>query len=175
VAFDELTAANFTHDLTYGAIPTRTINGVDYKEFLLDINQVNSSSLLSLDKVQVYTSATGGATTTNVSSLGTLRYDLDTGGDSWIKMDYALGSGSGQGDMRMYIPVTAFGNTTANQFVYLYSLFGTNFETNDGFEEWAIQDASGSVVPIPSAVWAGGSGLLGLAGFSVIRRRRTGN
>lgn len=172
VPFDELNAANFTHDLTYGAIPTRTINGVDYKEFLLDINQVNSgtNSLLSLDKVQIYTSATGGATTTNVSTLGTLRYDIDAGGDNWVKLDYNLGSGSGQGDMRMFIPVSAFAGATANTFVYLYSMFGINWASNDGFEEWAIQNATG-VVPVPSAVWAGGSCLLGLAGFSAVRRR----
>src|SRR5687767_3912253 len=32
-AFDENSSPTFTHDLTFGEIPTKTISGVQYKEF----------------------------------------------------------------------------------------------------------------------------------------------
>ena len=35
-------------------------------------------------------------------------YDLDAGGDNWIKLDYSLNSGSGSGDMVAYIPNSLF-------------------------------------------------------------------
>ena len=172
VAFDEHTDPNFTHNLTFGDIPNRVIAGVTYKEFILDINQTSPNSLLSLDKVQVYTSAVGSQTTSTVSSLGALVYDMDAGSDSWVKLDYNLASGSGQGDMRMFVPLSAFGGASASTFVYLYSFFGTNFATNDGFEEWAVQTPDAAVVPLPTSAAAGGALLLGLAGFRRLRSRR---
>jgi hypothetical protein len=80
LAFDENNSPNFTRNLTFGEVPTVTVNGTAYKEFLLDINQTNSSPLLSLDQLKIFTSAIGSQTTTDVNSLGTLRYDLDAGG-----------------------------------------------------------------------------------------------
>lgn len=162
VPFDELTAANFTHDLQLNQIPTRVISGTSYYEFWLDINQNNGNSLLSLDKIQLYTSAIGSQNTTNVSSLGVLRYDLDLGGDNWIKMDYALASGSGQGDIRMYVPVSFFSGALGTDFLYLYSRYGDNLASNDGFEEWAIR-----TVPGPGA-----GVVLGLGCVVAARRRR---
>ena len=170
VAFDENTSPNFTRNLTFGDIPTRVIGGVAYKEFLLDINQTNATPLLSLDKVQIYSSLVGSQTTSNVSSLGALVYDLDAGGDSWVKLDYSLEYGSGASDMRMFVPVSAFGAITGNTFIYLYSFFGTNFATNDGFEEWAIQSPD-AIVPLPTAALAGGAMLLGLVATRRLTRR----
>jgi hypothetical protein len=67
----------------------------------------------------------------------------------------------------MYIPLSNFAGATDNQFVYLYSQFGTNFASNDGFEEWAVQSAT-QIVPLPLGSIAGGLGLLTVA---AIRRR----
>jgi hypothetical protein len=170
LAFNENSSPNFTRNLTYGDIPTRVIGGVSYKEFILDINQTSATSLLSLDRIQIYSSAVGSQTTSNVSSLGALVYDLDAGGDSWIRLDYNLASGSGQGDMRMFVPVSAFGSITGNTFIYLYSFFGTNLVSNDGFEEWAVQSPT-DIVPLPPAALAGGALLVGLAGLRLRNRR----
>src|SRR5581483_9329585 len=67
--------------------------------------------------------------------------DLDAKGedhtDHWVKMDYRLNSGSGSGDVLVYIPEAAFVRTSENPYVYLYSKFGVNFAGNSGFEEWA--------------------------------------
>jgi hypothetical protein len=170
VAFDENTSGNYTRNLQLGDVPVRVINGVAYKEFLLDINQTNASPLLSLDQVKIFTSTVGSQTTNNVASLGTLRYDMDAGGDSWVKMDYSLASGSGQGDVRMLVPVSDFAGATDNQFVYLYSQFGTNFASNDGFEEWSVQSEQ-QIVPLPLGSMAGGLGLLTVAALRRKARR----
>jgi len=166
--FDENNSPNFTRNLTFGEVPTVNVNGTDYKAFLLDINQTGSSPLLSLDQVKIFASGTGSQTTTNVNSLGTLRYDLDAGGDNFVKLDYSLNTGSGSGDMFMLVPVSAFGNTGANEFVYLFSRFGDNNANNAGFEEWAIV----SPVPLPTSAWAGLAGL-GFAGLRWGLRRRS--
>jgi hypothetical protein len=167
LAFHENTSPQFTRDLTFGAVPTIKVDGVVYKEFMLDINQQAAEPLLSLDQVQIYASETGGQTTSNVSSLGALVFDIDAGGDNWVKLDYNLGTGSGQGDMRLLVPVSAFGTATAGTFIYLYSVFGENHANNDGYEEWAVFDSS--VVPLPPAVFVGLSGLF-MAG--IVRRLR---
>jgi hypothetical protein len=170
VRFDENTSPQFTRDLTFGEIPTRTINGTSYKEFMLDINQQANDSLLSLDQLKIYTSAAGGQTPTNPDDLGALVYNMDAGKDSWVRMDYNLASGSGQGDVRVLVPVSAFGNASAGTFVYLYSFFGANLASNDGFEEWAVQTDK-LIVPLPPMATAGLASLFVLAGARAVRRR----
>ena len=114
--FDENTSPNFTRNLQYGQIPTVTIGGTAYKEFLLDINQQGSTPLLSLNRVRIYASAVGSSNTLgNFTTLGGLVYDMGTTND--VRMDYNLNTGSGQGDMAMYIPVSSFGGATASTFI----------------------------------------------------------
>jgi hypothetical protein len=171
VAFNENTSGQFTRDLTLGQIPIRSIDGTDYYEFILDINQTNASPLLTLLQVKIYTSLVGSQTTSNVDSLGTLRYNMDGGSDSQVELDYSRSSGSGQGDMNLYVPVSFFGGAAANQFVYLYSEFGEPGQaTNDGFEEWAVRGAGDPpVIPLPTASVMGLAGLMGVA---AVRRRK---
>jgi hypothetical protein len=166
VPFDENTSPNFTRNLTYGQVPTVTFDGTDYKEFMLDINQNNANPLLSLDQIRVFTSTTGSQTTTDLGSLGTERFSLDTGGDNLVLLNANLTSGSGQGDMFLLVPVSAFADTAAGDFVYLFSRFGDNNPNNGGFEEWAVR-----VVPLPSSAWAGLAGLA-VAGVRWGLRRR---
>jgi len=165
--FDENTSATFTHDLTFGEVPQLVVDGVTYLEFMLDINQNNNNPLLSLDDVEIYTSATGGQNTSNVASLGALVYSMDAGGDNFVRLDYNLNSGSGQGDMRMLVPLSAFGGAGAGTFIYLYSRFGENNANNDGYEEWAVF-GEGTIIPLPPAAMAG---MVGLAAAGFARRR----
>jgi len=165
VEFDENTSPQFTRDLTLAEVPIVNINGTNYRQFLLDINQTKPNSLLSLDQLKIYQASSGGIT--SISSLGTPVYDLDAKGDNWIKLNYALNHGSGSGDMFAYIPDSAF--TGDNQYVYLYSQFGSNDANNAGFEEWAVLGQAHNVVPEPVTMLLMGSGL----GAAFIRRKMT--
>src|SRR5437870_8182599 len=141
-------AGPWTHDLTFADLMTTavTINGANYFKLLLDINEPGGGkSNISLDQLQFYTSASGSATTTNISSLGTLRYSF-TAGDQ-VLLDASRNYGSGSGDMFAYIPVSAFAGTAATDFVYMYVAFGNaDFQSQGGFEEWTLV-----VNPIPEA------------------------
>src|SRR5262245_31831901 len=177
-AFDENSSPQFTRSLRLSDVP---IIGGRY-QFLLDINQTGEDPLLSLNSIQLYTNTTSGSvTSTNLASggpLGTLVYNLDRLQNWEILLDYSLNSGSGSGDMFLFVPTSLFTAScpAQNCFIYLYSQFGTPpgvNNTNDGFEEWSILGTQSGgpqgKIPEPSALILLGSGLLVVAGFA--RRR----
>jgi hypothetical protein len=177
VPFDENTSGTFTHDCQVSDFPLMTIGGTDYYEFILDINQTNSNPLLSLDAVKIFTSSTPSQTTTDISSLGVLRYDMDgaPGGDATVELNYSNFTGSGEADMVLYVPASLFGSTS--DYLYLYSSFGVPNPNNDGYEEWAHRDAGGPPPPPPPPpppVPLPGAAAMGLAGLSALAlgRRR---
>src|SRR5438552_8856386 len=140
-------AGPWTHNLTFADLMTTavTISGQNYFKLLLDINEPGgANSTISLDQLQFYTSASGSATTTNISSLGTLRYSFIAGDQ--VLLDAARNHGSGSGDMYAYIPVSAFAGTASTDFVYMYCAFGGTDPSQGGFEEWTLV-----VNPIPEA------------------------
>lgn len=191
LVFQENSSPTFTHDLLLGDVPIFNISGTLYREFVLDINQTKPDSLLSLDELQIYLSNTAFNSTTNLpsstlSDLGTLVYDLDASGDNAVELDYNLNSGSGSGDLRVFIPNAVF--DTSFTYVHLYSKFGENFANNDGYEEWAIRtgltceqtNTCGTCeqlgtcppeIPEPSSLLLIGGGLLGFLGFGISRKR----
>ena len=155
----------WTHDLLLGDIPIVTVGGERFYEFVLDIQEpaAPGKSLLSLDGIQIYTSPIGSQNTTNLTALGTLRYDLDALEDTYILLDAGNSSGSGGADLRALIPVSNFDGADASDFVYFFSEFGLNESSEGGFEEWGIVPEPGTALLM----------LIGLAGFSsLIRRRR---
>ncbi len=157
---------NFTHALALNTLATTTISGVDYYGFILDINQVqkknSSDPLLSLDKLQIFTtnnpSITGYNSTTAFGANADKVYDLDGASDKYIKLDSSIaGSGSGSADMSFFLKKSLFTGKTGNYLV-LYSSFGAHFASNGGFEEWAALTrdpvVSGSA-PLPSTAAMG--------------------
>jgi hypothetical protein len=137
--FDENRSPTFTRGLRLADVPTVNLGGVLYREFLLDINQKGSQPLLSLDELKLYVGGSGNlrgydAATGRLADLAAV-YDLDFDGDSWVKLDYRLNSGSGSGDMLLYVPASAF---AGGAYVYLYSKFGGHYASNAGFQEWAV-------------------------------------
>lgn len=178
----------FTRDLLLTAVPIVTIGGVQYREFLLDINQTSNNPLLSLDNVKIFLSNTAAAQATTDpalaaggAGLGTLIYSLDGATNTnGILLNYSLNSGSGQGDMFLDVPNSLFVAGFTN--VYFWSQFGGETSglsgnpcggtpsactNNDGFEEWAV-----SPVPEPGTMILGGTGLI-LFGY-VARKRLFG-
>ena len=159
----------WTHSIQLGDIPI--VNGK--YQFRLDINQNvgNDGEFLSLDelKIHVVSEAVGGSLSgydaggndlpdyDNYGLFGNPVWELSD--DYFIKLDYSLESGSGDGDMCVYIPLT--GNAT--DYVYLYSKFGENYANNDGFEEWGVIP---DLVPEPATML-----ILGL-GSILLRKRR---
>jgi hypothetical protein len=136
---------------------------------------------LSLNEVQLFLAATGNIH--NKSNLGTPVYDMDAGGDANVKLNYSLNSGSGSGDMLLYVPDALFSGN-AGPYVYLYSLFGqpipgdgsdVSNASEAGFEEWAAgkKGPNGTIVPVtPPPVPEPGSVALLLIGSAALLRRR---
>lgn len=163
-------SGKWTHNLLLSDVPVVNVGGTDYLQFLLDINQTNvektGGNLLTLNALQIYLGAAGNMHTTNISSLGTLIYDMGAGNS--IELDYDRNPGSGAGDMYAYIPTSLI--TGSNPYLYLYSAFGNPNPSNDGFEEWATVGGPTPPVPEPGTMILLGAGFLGLAIYGKRRR-----
>jgi hypothetical protein len=131
-------------------------------EFLLDINQSQggNNKYLSLDVMQIFL-ADSPSLDDYASGLGDLIFDM---GDNWVNIDNTIfNPGSGTGDVRVLIPNNPA--WAADKYLYLYSEFGANNNSNAGFEEWSTR-----IVPIPEPASAV---LLGLgAVFWGLRRKQ---
>lgn len=205
---DYKTDPNFTTDLLTADVPIYTDpnTGQLYLTFYLDINEPtgNTQRYLTLDQLTIYGASEGGLNTytsgateqnpgtISSSTTGTtadLLFDLDSGQDNWINLDYFLvGGGSGYGDMLAYIPVTqAF--LDSHEYIYLYSQFGctsavTNCTTSggfsatkryksaDGFEEWWVPSNGGGGTGPSSPVPEPGTLALLATGLAVAGRKR---
>jgi hypothetical protein len=136
---------NWNHAIQLGDLCKVTVNGVDYYQFSLDINEQGNKTNagLSLDEFKLFYADSGslssftgandnsGYTDFNISGA-TLAYNMDNGpgGDASILMDYRNFSGSGKGiDLQALVPVTNFANASANSYIYLYSKFGATGNT----------------------------------------------
>ncbi|MFL5097927.1 MAG: hypothetical protein ACJ8ES_21700, partial [Xanthobacteraceae bacterium] len=130
-----------------------TVEGVAYRQFLLDINDANAArQFLSLDRLQIWQEESGslGNFTSGLGFAGAhtnyLAYDLDAGADRWIALNSGLSDGSGQSDVAVLIPDSFFINDTDHRYVYLYSGFGyqSGWAADGGFEEWGVASAGGA-------------------------------
>ena len=149
--FDEKSTVTHNHSVLLAAVPivigdgsNGTTEGVNYRVFNLDMNAANGTlQYLSLDALQIWQEEAGGLTsfTSGVGFAGAhtnyLAYNLDAGGDHWVGLA-DRSHGSGQSDISVLIPDSAFVNDAAHRYVTLYSQFGlqSGWASNGGFEEW---------------------------------------
>jgi hypothetical protein len=171
VEFDEKLGVH-SRALLLSDVPQVLIDGQIYREFLLDLNESNSQPLISLTDVDIFLN--NSAEVSTLASLGTPVYSMDAGGDASVKLDASLGSGSGSGDMLLFVPSSAF--VSGRPYVYLYSKFE---DASAGFEEWAAGKMApgGGIVPItpspaPVPEPAALSLLLAASAFLIRRTRR---
>jgi hypothetical protein len=170
----DVKTGTWTHELLLTDVPIVTIGGVQYYQFLLDINQTSANPLLSLHELEIWTKSGTLAEANSYDDLAaggaTKKYDLDSGpdGDSKIELNYLLNPGSGAGDMFAYIPVAVLGTGSLN--VYLYCEFGAPNATNDGFEEWAVLKAAGTT-GVPDASTSVALLGMGLIAVGTLKRR----
>jgi hypothetical protein len=139
VQFDEEKNTRTTRSIQLSAIPTVSLGGTLYREFLLDVSLARSQTLVSLDDVKIFVSArrnlTGyDAATGRLSGLAPV-YDLDAGGDNYVLINKQLNRGNSFGDMVLFVPDSFFGG--GDPYVYLYSRFGMQSSAQGGSEQWA--------------------------------------
>ena len=200
-------------------LATIAIENIDYFAFILDSNEPGGDkSLISIDNIRIYTSATDdtaqvGNNTAKLDDLGTLRWAMNDpiyNNDNWIKLDSSQenvdqgssnsNGGSGKGDMVVYIPQSAFGDSLGtDDYIWFYNLNGAHYDfesqtvqkgnssklttiypnaglaAESGFEEWRAVTMLNRVPPDQGGVPDTGSSLalfgIGLAAFGFIGRR----
>jgi hypothetical protein len=173
--FDTKREPQWNHEIKFSDLQTTTINGIAYFGFSVDINEPNGAnqSTISLDALRIYTSSSLQSSTSTDShgffngSLGTLRYDL--GANQVLYNDQNTGSGGG--DINIYVPVSAFAGTNANDYVYMYQRWGNTDASQGGFEETSLIRG---LAPVPemSAFFPIVGLLVAVGSTSILRRRR---
>jgi SdrD B-like domain len=158
--FDQRGDRTVTHSLRLSDIPTVTVNGTVYREFLFhtDEGPRRNNQALSLEELRFFVGATGDLTgysqRTNRLAGRTAVWDLDGAGNHTVRFNDRLNGTSGKGDAVVLVPDAAFAGAAATDFVYLYSKFGGRNAANGGAEEWGVRP----VTPPPAPTWASISG-----------------
>ena len=172
-------AGKFTHALTH-AIPILRIGGIDYREFLLDVNQTDNGPI-SLNQVQLFQSnRTWGCPASppgcrrdhdaaiafgSLAPIFQINNRQNTPGGLTTNTEIAADSGSGSGtaDMFLYVPNSLFANSPTS-YITLFSQLGTptgTYDANAGYEEWAVREGVPDRRPCPSpprSPWPGSVG-----------------
>jgi SdrD B-like domain len=159
VQFDTFSDPAVTHSLQLGEIPTVTVDGVVYREFLLDINETASRPFLSLDQLKIFVGETGdlrgySCWTGKLAGLSAV-FDLDGARNVSVAFNANLNRGTGTGDAVVLIPDAVFAGYEDTDFVYLFSRFGARFGANGGFEQWGVRPVEPPPPPPQSASLSG--------------------
>ena len=162
----------YTHDLQLGEVPIVTYEGATYYEFLLDINERGSwaDGFLSLDRLKIYITEDplyllpdGKLPWAGEFPLVDARYSLDSGENSEILLNFHLvGPDNTEADMTALVPTGLFAGDSNDDYVTLYSKFGSkgwadckNWGATDCYEKWMVRDCdTPPPPPIPEPLTA---------------------
>ena len=138
-----------THTVLLSNLVVVTINGVQYYEIRLDLNEANSdpNAQISLDQFKLYTSTNGAIESTTTLFTQNLIYDMDAGGNVSVLLSDAGSTGSGTDDYAFLIPVSEFaGLDPTTTYVYLYTQLGAadgaDWNAGATFEEFNLQNGA---------------------------------
>jgi hypothetical protein len=158
VQFNTLPGHN-THALKLGDVREVEVDGQLYREFLLNVNENRCNPLISLDQLRLFVGDSGNlnhynTATHKLNGLSAV-YDMDAGGDHWVKLNDRLVHGHGKVDMTLLVPESVFAGASDSTFVYLYSKFGEHYGADGGFEEWATRKGPQPPPPPPTGSISG--------------------
>lgn len=147
-----------THELRASAVPELEVNGVLYREFLLDANDQGVDANMSIDEFKIFLDPANNLTnyddaTETFSGVAKASiYDLDDGGDTTVFiLSQGLEPGSGVSDIQVLVPNSAFPEecrygapvSECSQWLYVYTEMGAegvvgeiDWNVTAGFEEW---------------------------------------
>lgn len=142
--FDTKSGA-FTHSILVSDIPVVSVDGTLYWELFADINDNNSTPLISLNDLEVYFTADPDLTGYPFGANATKVYDFA----GTIQIN-DVNQGSGRGDLRYRIPVAeitipsscGYKDPACTTYFVLYSQLGTTgvpYGSDGGFEEWKVK------------------------------------
>ncbi|WP_170756571.1 DUF11 domain-containing protein, partial [Ruegeria lacuscaerulensis] len=140
-----------TREVKLTDIPVTVIDGVEYYEIRLDLNESNSDDLITLETFQIYLSDDGTIGTYNdLTSNGNLVYDIDAIEPTTLFLA-ETSTGSGTDDYTVLIEKSVIdayflanpSESFEDYYFYLYSEMGRpgEYDEEAGFDEWNIQSA----------------------------------
>ena len=136
-----------THTVLLSSLVQVTINGVQYYQVRIDLNEANSdpNAQISLDQFKIYSSSNGGIESTTTLFTQNLIYDMDATGNVSLLLSDAGSTGSGTDDYAILIPVTEFaGLDPATTYVYFYvqmgAADGADWNAGATFEEFNLEN-----------------------------------
>jgi hypothetical protein len=142
--FDAVGNTSVTRSLKLSEVPLVTLSGVQYREFLLTVNQPVIVPNIDLTELRIFRSTNGMLTgyNTNTDRLNgqAAVFDLDSNGNHTVRVNDNLNR-TGSPDVRVLIPDSAFnGANPDTTYVYLYSKFTAFVGTTalSGAESWSV-------------------------------------
>ncbi len=147
----------WTHSVKLSSLTSIAYNNNQYIQLFLDLGEpdANEKPLLSTLELELWVNAVEGNDNSYGNGLGSKIWDLDGLTDTTLNLDYnIIQGGNGQYDLIALFDAKLFANYKADDYFYLYNVFGKQTTTataleyaSEGtFEEWAFDTTGNKLV-----------------------------